>query len=104
MTNRIILFAAAGAFALSTGALARPFNKLPTDGGIVQARTVCDDDGRCWHESDPAGEITDDVLRGLEGRSIHRDRDIDRDRDRDRGRGRERDHWRSGDDDERDDR
>ncbi|WP_036255752.1 hypothetical protein [Methylocapsa acidiphila] len=81
MTCRIILYAAAGSFALITSASALTLNKLPTDSGVIEARTVCNDDGRCWREADPDEGVAGGVLRGLEGRSIHRDDDSDRDRD-----------------------
>lgn len=96
MTNKIILFAAAGAIAFSTGASALPLNKLSMNSGVILARTVCDDDGRCWREANPAEDVTGEMLRGFEGRSVHRDGDRDHDTYRDH------DHPRSGDDDNRD--
>lgn len=99
MANRVLLLAF-GAVALSTGALALPVNKVSADRGIVLARTVCNDEGECWHQTTPAEGIIGGVLGGLEGRSVHRDRDYDRDIDRGDG-----DHRRWRDDgDRRDDR
>jgi len=48
----------------------------------ASARTVCNDDGRCWHEDTNVGR---DIARDLlTGRSAHRDHDWDRHRyDRD---------------------
>lgn len=80
MINRIMLFTAAGSLALITSASALPLNRLSPESSIVQARTVCNDDGECWHETNPAEDITRGVVGGFEGRSIHRDRDRDQDR------------------------
>ena len=61
------------------------------DNGIQQVRTVCDEDGRCFdRRTDVGSDIARGVLRGVEGRSVYRDRDYDRGyRDRDHYRGRE---------------
>jgi len=39
----------------------------------ASARTVCNEDGRCWNETTDVGR---DIVRGLfQGRSAHRDHD-----------------------------
>ena len=59
--------------------------------GVQQVRMVCDADGRCFdRRTDVGGDIARGVLRGVEGRSVYRDRDYDRGyRDRDHYRDRE---------------
>jgi hypothetical protein len=82
MRNTLILCAALGGIAVSTGAFALPRTALAASGGIVQVRTVCDQDGNCWRETTPAEGIIGGVLGGMEGRSVHRDDDRDRHMDR----------------------
>jgi len=93
MTNKIIVLAAAACgIAVATSASAMPLNPLRSDNSVDQVRhvrTICDNYGRCWRETDPGEAIARGVIRGLEGRSIYRHRDWDnyrrwhRDRDYD---------------------
>jgi hypothetical protein len=78
MTNKTVFLAAASGIALTTSASALPLSSLRSDNSVDQVRMVCDEYGSCWRETNPGEDIARGVLRGVEGRSIYRDRDWDR--------------------------
>ena len=93
MINKIVFLAAVGGIALATGASALPLNPIRSDNNVDQARTVCDEYGRCWEVTNPAEDIARGVIGGLEGRSVDRHRGWDHDRRyRDRDGNRDRDN------------
>jgi hypothetical protein len=81
--NRIIKSSALGMIlgtALATGASALPAHRLAAPDATIQARMVCNDDGRCWRRVNPVESMERNMRRSLEGRSVYRNRDWDRGR------------------------
>ena len=71
MSNKIMLFAAVGGISVATGASALPLSPLQSDNGVLEARTVCDNYGRCWAEAYPGKAIRPGASPLFEGRSIY---------------------------------